>query len=137
MQKKFCESKFHHHENDMEFLMIFYTINHSHYHHLVPLTKQIVSENTGQLFTYANIRSFKSTIKNFITYQMAIHLNMCSSSLRYRIRNNMQSCLNVAIEFYWLKMRNVKTIKHLAISTHMRYIEIFTSNKIFRYTTYM
>ena len=27
----------------MELLIKFYTINHSHYHHLVPLTKQAVN----------------------------------------------------------------------------------------------
>ena len=33
-------SKFYYHGNDMELLMKFYTINHSHYYHLIPLTKQ-------------------------------------------------------------------------------------------------
>ena len=35
-------SKFHHHGNDMNLLMKFYTINHSHYHHLVPLMKRVI-----------------------------------------------------------------------------------------------
>ena len=33
-------SKFHFHGNDIELLMKFYTINHSHYHHLITLTKR-------------------------------------------------------------------------------------------------
>ena len=35
--------KFHHYGNDMELLVKFYTMSHSHYHHLVPLTKQTIS----------------------------------------------------------------------------------------------
>ena len=35
-------SKFHHHVNNMEFLMKYYIINHSHYHHLIRLIKRAV-----------------------------------------------------------------------------------------------
>ena len=113
---------FHYHENDIELLMKFYTINHSHYYHLVPLTKRAVS----LIIQKYSINEFKRENGIYQIHEsipQGLIQNKPSCSLQ-KIKDNMppqiQSSIVTVINFPPGGSHNIHSTKALQFSSDVR-----------------
>ena len=91
-QKTFLWSKFYHRGNDMELLMKFHTINHSHYHHLITLIKWTIF---GPFLHHSiQLNNFQFTITEFsiqilLSYLIFNLISIIIYTLNHIIRKNL------------------------------------------------
>ena len=78
IKKPFLWSKFHYHGNNMELLIKFYTIIHSHYHHLVPLTKRAVRTFEMLLAIFSPPICKERVAMEHVMHQFSSYLNFSS-----------------------------------------------------------